>query len=296
VTFDVRLSNTAGRSNEWFPLKPGTDGIVALAMAHSIIQQGLHDREFLSRWTNYPLPRLVEHLAGYTPEQAEKVSGVKAADIKRLAAEFAQAKPATVLTGRGVSGHQNGVQNERCMMLLSAVVGGIDVPGGCCLPRKMDMGEPRWKSPFPSSFQALTALREGKGQPDIYLCYLANPVYAMPNTAEVIKLPKDEKKVPFLVVADTHLTETGALADLLLPMTTYLESWNLESGRPWALFFVSLRQPVVALGSPCPWGRSDRLAKRLERTCRRLSLRQQRGVHGRAPPGRRAGQGEGWKA
>jgi thiosulfate reductase/polysulfide reductase chain A len=266
VTFDVRLSNTAGRSNEWLPLKPGTDGIVALAMAHSIIQQGLHDKEFLSRWTNYPLPRLVEHLAGYTPEQAEKVSGVKAADIKRLAAEFAQAKPATVLAGRGVSGHQNGVQNERCMMLLSAVVGAIDVPGGGCLPRKMDLGEPRGKSPFSSSFQALTALKEGKGQPDIYLCHLANPAYAMPNTAEVIKLLKDEKKVPFLIVADTHLTETGALADLLLPMTTYLESWNLESRPAMGLVpFVSIRQPVVA-----PLGKSMSLGDALTGLAKRL--------------------------
>jgi thiosulfate reductase/polysulfide reductase chain A len=266
VTFDVRLSNTAGRSNEWIPLKPGTDGIVALALAHSIIHQGLHDRDFLSRWTNYPLPRLVEHLAGYTPEQAEKISGVKAADIKRLAAEFAQAKPATVLAGRGVSGHQNGVQNERCMMLLRAVVGGIDVPGGCCLPRKMDLGEPRWKSPFLSSLQALTALKEGKGQPDIYLCYLANPAYAMPNTAEAVNLLKDEKKIPFLVVADTHLTETGALADLLLPMTTYLESWNLESRPAMNLVpFVSIRQPVVA-----PLGKSMSLGDALIGLAKRL--------------------------
>lgn len=47
VTFDVRLSNTAGKSNEWFPVNPGTDEIVALAMAQHIIQQGLHDKDFL---------------------------------------------------------------------------------------------------------------------------------------------------------------------------------------------------------------------------------------------------------
>jgi len=109
---------------------------------------GLQDKEFLSRWTNYPLPKLAEHLAPYHPEQAEKVSGVKAADIKRLAAELAQAKPATLLAGRGVAGHGNGVQNERCVALLGAVVGAIDVPGGCCLPRKMDLGEPKGKSPY----------------------------------------------------------------------------------------------------------------------------------------------------
>jgi thiosulfate reductase/polysulfide reductase chain A len=266
VTFDVRLSNTAGRSNEWIPLKPGTDGIVALAMAQHILQQGLHDKEFLSRWTNVPLPRLAEHLAPYTPEQAEKVSEVKAADIKRVAVEFARAKPAVALAGRGVSGHANGVQNERCIAFLNAVVGSIDVPGGCCLPRKMDLGEPRWKRPYASSLQALTALKEGKGLPDIYLCYLANPAYATPNTAEVTRLLKDEKKIPFLVVADTHLTETGALADLLLPMTTYLESWNLESRPAMGLVpFVSIRQPVVA-----PLGKSLSLGDALAGLAKRL--------------------------
>jgi thiosulfate reductase / polysulfide reductase chain A len=259
VTFDARLSNTAGKSQEWFPIKPGTDGMVALAMAQHIIQQGLQDKEFLSRWTNYPFPKLAEHLATYTPEQAEKVSGVKAADIKRLATELAQAKPATLLAGRGMAGHGNGVQNERCVALLGAVVGAIDVPGGCCLPRKMDLGEPKGKSPYASSFQALAALKEGQGRPDVYFCYLANPAYANPDSAEVAKLLKDEKKIPFLVVADTHLTETGALADLLLPMTTYLESWNLESRPAMGLVpFVSIRQPMIP-----PMGKSMSLGDAL---------------------------------
>jgi anaerobic selenocysteine-containing dehydrogenase len=266
VTFDVRLSNTAGRSNEWIPLKPGTDGIVALAMAQHILQQGLHDKEFLSRWTNVPLPRLAEHLAPYTPEQAEKVSAVKASDIKRLAVEFAKAKPSVVMAGRGVSGHVNGVQNERCIALLNAVVGSIDVPGGCCLPRRMDLGEPKWKRPYASSLQALRALKEGKGLPDVYLCYLANPAYATPSTAEATQLLKDEKKIPFLVVADTHLTETGALADLLLPMTTYLESWNLESRPAMDLVpWVSIRQPLVA-----PLGKSMSLGDALAGLAKRL--------------------------
>jgi len=246
VTFDVRLSNTAGKSHEWFPLNPGTDGIVALAMAQHILQQGLHDKEFLSRWTNLPLPGLVEHLSQYTPEAAEKVSGVKAGEIRRIATEFAQVKPAATISGRGVSGHQNGVFNERCIALLNAVVGNVDVPGGCCLPRMMELDELRPKSPFSSSPQAFAALREGKAKVEFYLAYMANPAYANPNTAEVLKLLKDEKRVPFLVVADTNLTETGALADLLLPMASYLESWNLES-RPALDFvpFVSLRQPIV---------------------------------------------------
>jgi len=245
VTFDVRLSNTAGKSQEWIPVIPGTDGVIALAMAHHILQQGLHDAEFLNKWTNVPVAKLSEHLAPYTPEQAEKTSGVKAAEIRRLAVELAQARPATILTGRGVGGHQNGVLTERCVSLLCAVIGNIDIPGGNCLPRVLDLGEPALKAPFSSSPQAFSFLKEGKKKPEILLEYLANPAYANPGAGEIVQILKDEKKVPFLVVADTHLTETGALADILLPMATYLESWNLETRPAMDLVpFVSIRQPI----------------------------------------------------
>ncbi|MCX5908033.1 MAG: molybdopterin-dependent oxidoreductase [Deltaproteobacteria bacterium] len=246
VTFDVRLSNTAGKSHEWFPVKPGTDGLIALAMAHHILKQGLEDKQFLRRWANVPASNLAEHLATFTPEQAEKESGVKAADIRRLAETFAQVKPATIITGRGVNGHQNGTFNERCIALLNGVVGNIDIPGGCCLPRTLDLHTTTFKSPFSSSPQALAALKEGKGKPEVYFCYLANPAYANPDANEVAQVLKDEKRLPFFVVADTQVTETGALADLLLPTTSYLESWNLETRPAMEMIpFVSLRQPVV---------------------------------------------------
>ncbi len=67
VTFDVRLSNTAGSSDEWFAPFPGTDGAIALAMNHVILQEGLHDAEFIERWTNVTVEELREHLRAYTP-------------------------------------------------------------------------------------------------------------------------------------------------------------------------------------------------------------------------------------
>ena len=94
VTFDVRLSNTAGASDEWFAPYPGTDGAIALAMAYSIIAAGKHDADFITNWTNVSVEELLEHLEKYTPEYAESVSGVPAADIKRIALEFADAAPA----------------------------------------------------------------------------------------------------------------------------------------------------------------------------------------------------------
>ena len=82
MTFDVRLSNTAGRSDEWFAPYPGTDGAVALAMGHTILTEGLHDADFINTWTNVSVEELTAHMQQYTPEWAESVSGIKAADIR----------------------------------------------------------------------------------------------------------------------------------------------------------------------------------------------------------------------
>ena len=71
VTFDVRISQTAGKSDEWFPIIPGTDGMVVLAMAYVIASEGLWDREFIERWTNTSPARLLRHLSAYTPKKAE---------------------------------------------------------------------------------------------------------------------------------------------------------------------------------------------------------------------------------
>ena len=116
VTFDVRLSHTAGNSEEWFPATPGTDGVVALAMANVIVNNKLHDQQFVQRWLNMPTSQLAQYLSKYTPEMAEKISGIAAADIERIAREFAINQPAVAISGRGVSSHFNGVYNERCYL------------------------------------------------------------------------------------------------------------------------------------------------------------------------------------
>ena len=91
VTFDVRLSNTAARSTEWVPIKPGTDGAVALAMCKVIMDAGLYDKEFFkfikatpnsNDGTDEKVDALKVHLAQYTPAWAEKISGVSAVKIK----------------------------------------------------------------------------------------------------------------------------------------------------------------------------------------------------------------------
>lgn len=260
VTFDPRLSQTAGKSDEWFPIRPGTDGIVALAMANVIMREGLADRGFIDKWCNYPADKLAAHLAQFTPEAAERESGVSAADIRRIAIELATTKPATTVSTGGVSKHENGVQTERAVMLLNAITGNIDVKGGFCLPRRYQLPQPKPEPNIPNSASAffghgllglegeaglLDAVEHGTNI-DTCILYKANPCYEWPDTSRTTSVFSDERKVPFIVAIDSFMTETAAYADLILPDSIYLEKFEVETPPSFSMVpIVSLRQPVV---------------------------------------------------
>ncbi|KKM09496.1 hypothetical protein SY88_17925 [Clostridiales bacterium PH28_bin88] len=268
VTFDVRLSNTAGRSDEWVPIKPGTDGLVALALANVIMQEGLYDKDFIENWTNVTVDQLKEHLKQYTVERAEKESGVPAADIARIAREFATTKPATTISYRGVCAHYNGLMNERAVFLLNVITGNVDVPGGACLPQggKLNKSGPApapskpsakslikeaWKKDYPEASHGvnqtvLPYVKAGKAKCQVYMTYVYNPVYSNPDSDLQADILKDESLIPYLVAIDAYMSEATALADIILPDATYLERWDPETTNSYAMFpFVSLRQPIV---------------------------------------------------
>ena len=264
VTFDVRVSQTAGKSDEWHPIKPGTDGIVALAMANEIMQANLYNKEFLEKWTNYPVDKLKNYLSQYTSEIAEKESGVSAADIKRIAYEFAETKPATTISTGGVTKHKNGTYNERCVFLLNVITGNIDTKGGYCMPRMFELKDldpvpqvPSIKSellrpsnfpllPHEAFYQVLPMVEAGREKVSLYMTYNYNPVYSNPCSLAIRDILKNEKIIPFYVAIDSSFTESTVLADIILPEATYLERWELETPPSLSFIpFVSLRQPVV---------------------------------------------------
>ena len=276
-TFDVRLSNTAASSTEWLPVKPGTDGAVALAMCNVIMQAGLYDKEFFtfikatkdsSASTAAKVDALKSHLAKYTPEWAEKISGVPAAKIKAIALELASTKPACVISYRGAVAHYHGADTERAIQMLAAITGNIDNPGGRCLA----VGA-KWKSPkgpkdkpkakklkivdgfkgdiaYPThhaNHQILKVIKDGShGRPDVYMWYCYTPVYANGDCQENIDILKDESLIPFTVCVNAYYDESAALADLILPNPSYLEWWDWEDMvSPTQVPEYYIRQPFV---------------------------------------------------
>ncbi|MEE9443499.1 MAG: molybdopterin-dependent oxidoreductase [candidate division Zixibacteria bacterium] len=263
-TFDVRLSNTAAKSTEWVPIKPGTDLAVILAMGNVLIEEGLADEAFIRDFTDVSMDELGQHLASYTPEWAESISGVPAKKIRTIATELGTIKPGLVTSKRGLFMHHNGVQAQRALHLLSALAGHISpkgtrgpragwdyafpFPQPAEPPRSLNLfsGEPGkyFFTDWGVSHKIVHMLDQGLDRPEIYLVYCHNPVYSNGDCSHNIKVYKDVEKVPFLVACDVVLSETSELGDLVIPDATYLERWTLESTTANNTPEYYLRQPM----------------------------------------------------
>ena len=265
-TFDVRLSNTAAKSTEWVPIKSGTDLAVVLAMCNVLLQNGICDKKFIESYTNVTVDELKKHLSQYTPQWAEKISGVPAEKIRTIALGYGRTTPSVCISYRGAVMHYNGVQTQRAIMMLQAIAGNIDRPGGNC--RAVGAS---WKYKFPkpktkgkklhivdgekgayaypthhASHQVFHMIDKGPERPDIYMMYCYNPVYVNGDVQASIDLMKNEQKMPFIVSVDVALSESTELADLVLPDTTYLERWTADDMVcPSQIKEYYIRQPMV---------------------------------------------------
>jgi len=282
VTFDVRLSNTAGRSDEWWAPNPGSEGAIALAMGHAIMAAGLADRAFLDDWCNVGANELQAWLKPHTPEWGESLSGIPAADITRMALEFAAVKPACVaFTNRGSSAHYNGFNNDRAVILLNAIVGSIGAPGGYCygeeptrVPPRV-FPQPRPVPPAPTAKSAIENppewplankwqrmkvgqivydyLKQGRGKVQVYISYtLASPQTWPEGRSLAVEVLKDEDLIPFHVCSDVVYSETAHYADIILPDASYMERWGFDTRNNMELRdYVTLRQPIVPPPGEC---------------------------------------------
>jgi anaerobic selenocysteine-containing dehydrogenase len=281
VTFDVRLSNTAAKSTEWVPVKPGSDLAVVLAMCNVVMSEDLYNglgTEFLEFVKVTPDPKattaekiatLKAHLEQYTPEWAEAISGVEADKIRRIAREFATNHPAVVMSYRGAVAHHNGNDTERAVQMLAAITGNVDNPGGRCKgvgaswkypkgpknkpkSKKLKIADgPKGSAAIPShhmSHNILKMIKDGTaGRPDVYMWYCYTPVYANGEVQENIDILKDENLIPFSVCSNPFYDESAALADLILPDTTYLERWDWEDMvSPNQVPEYYIRQPAIS--------------------------------------------------
>ncbi|MBI5014243.1 MAG: molybdopterin-dependent oxidoreductase [Deltaproteobacteria bacterium] len=235
------LEGVTGSLATWHRVAPGAESCVAYGMARLLLTDRRFDAPAVAAHLGDAPSRLLAALHAYTPEAVERSSGLRAADLSRLADEFAQRRPSVALAPPGSPA-------APAAALLNHLVGAVDSPGGIPTGRGPYYVKPARRGRAPEAW--LAELVQGHTSADLYWVTNANPAYDAPQAREVSRALEDREKIATLVVMDTHLTETARLADLFLPLATAFESWGLAEGcLPDGRPYLFLQQPVTRADS-----------------------------------------------
>ena len=129
VVIDPMRNRTAQEADWHIPIRPGTDGALALGMINVIINENLTDNDYIEKYT-VGYPELKERAREYPPERVSGITGIPAADIVQLAREYARTQPAAIRFGVGIERQAGGGQCVRAISCLPALVGAWRKPGG----------------------------------------------------------------------------------------------------------------------------------------------------------------------
>ena len=265
VVIDPRRTETAIRTNaEWIPIRPGTDGALALSMIEVIIEEDLYDEDFAENWT-HGFPELRQYVQHFTPPVVEKITGIPAQTIRQLARRIATASGACPVMYTGLEYSNSGIQAIRAVFTLFALAGQLDVPGGIGLamadshfPINRSCNQPnpnleravaRDKFPIYSLYRGeshasglVTSVLEGKPYRIRGLIILgASILTSWPQTP----IWRDTlSRLDFLVTIDRQLTADAAYADIVLPGTTMFEIESYMTYGPIFRWREKLIEPV----------------------------------------------------
>jgi len=230
VVIDSYASKTAKEADWHIAPKPGTDGALAMAMMNVIISEGLVDQDYVDNYT-VGYVELKERAKTRTPEWAEKITGIAADDIRKLAREYATTPPAAIRLGVALERSYGGSQAIRAVTCLPALIGAWRHVGGGALQF------PVWEHPYkfdvisrpdliPEGTPVVNILQLGRVltneiKLDVpiqsIMIWNTNPVTQSPETDKIVK--GLEREDLFTIVADHFITDTAAYADIVLPAT-----------------------------------------------------------------------------
>jgi anaerobic selenocysteine-containing dehydrogenase len=228
VVIDAYASKTAKEADWHIAPKPGTDGALAMAVMNVIIEEGLQDQNYIDNYT-IGFKELAERAESRTPEWAEKITGIPAADIRKFAREYATTPPAAIRLGVSLERSYGGSQAIRAVTCLPALIGAWRHVGGGALQF------PVWEHPYkfdvicrpdliPDGTQVVNILQLGRaltGETKLktpiksMMVWNTNPVTQSPETDKIVKGLQREDL--FTIVADHFISDTASYADLILP-------------------------------------------------------------------------------
>jgi thiosulfate reductase/polysulfide reductase chain A len=248
VYVDIRATVTASKADKFLTIRPGTDYAMLLALVHVVLKERLYDKEYVNRYV-LGLTELEAFVAPYTPEWAEKETGIAAHDIYAIAREAAVAKPNVIFHGGWMlSRYIDSFYASRMLYILNTLLGSVESKGGLIIA----------KGPKDAGVKGLNSL--GANIPDVadkivdaemkeksigtghlvnlykaiktrepysvkaFIAYRFDPIAAFPD-------PDEQRRVldnlDLLVSIDVNYSDTAWYADVILPESTYLERSNI---------------------------------------------------------------------
>ncbi|HEX2343707.1 MAG TPA: molybdopterin-dependent oxidoreductase [Vicinamibacterales bacterium] len=283
IVIDPRLSNSSAKADLWLPAYSGTEGALLLAIAKILLDDNLFDREFVRTWVNWREYLAAEHAgveptfdnfiaalrqeyAEFTPEFAERETGVAAAKIVEAARAIARAgdRFATHSWRAAAAGNLWGWQITRCLYLLVVLTGSVGSVGGVNLhvtnkfvpkhpnppPAPGYWNELLFPREFPLAFFEMSFLlphflKEGRGRLDTYFTRVYNPLWTNPDGFTWMEVLQDESLIGCHVALTPIWSETAWFADYVLPMGLGTERHDVMSQETHAAKWIGFRQPVL---------------------------------------------------
>ncbi|HEX9199277.1 MAG TPA: molybdopterin-dependent oxidoreductase [Acidobacteriaceae bacterium] len=249
VQVEARMSQTGANCDEWIACRPGTEGLLALGIAHVILNQKLAPQGAASKAGSL-IAGWSAGLPESTPEAVEKQTGVSAAVITRIAHEIAKSGAATAIVGCAPLAHTNGLFNALAVNALEALVDSSKDPAPIMsFTPELVTGAGKSAASVQAGLAELNSLAQSalQGQPhapQVLFLYEANPIFSAPPGT---KIREAIAKVPYIVSLGNFIDETSAQADIILPDHAPLESWLDSMGESGSLQSVAnLTPPAVA--------------------------------------------------
>jgi formate dehydrogenase alpha subunit len=291
VVIDPRQIGMTDFATLWLRQNPGTDVAVFQAMAHVIVKEGLQNPDFIARRTE-GFSEYMESLSEFTPEWAEELSGVPADSIREAARIYANANRAAIYWGMGISQSTHGTDNTLSLTNLALLCGHVGQPGtglnplrgqnnvqGCSdsggLPNVYTayqaVNDPATQVKFqefwgnklsPTVGLTATEMVDGAVDKSIRGMYIVgeNPMISEPNQNHTRHALE---QLDFLVCQDIFINETGMMADVILPATSFAEKDGTFTNTDRRV--QRCRQAVAPVGQSRPdWDIVSDLARRVE--------------------------------
>lgn len=263
VVVDPYRTGTAEQADHHLMVKPGTDGALAAAVINVMLAEGLADRTYLANLTDWN-DELEAHFAGTTPDWAAAVTGLSVEEIEAFARLYGQTKRSFIRVGYGFARSRNGATNLHAVSCLPSVSGAWQVEGGGALwgngaiyhldktlIEGLDVMDPAVRIMDMTRFGPVMTgdPRDlGDGPPvTALLVQNMNPAVVCPETEKCLAgLARDDL---FTCVHEQFMTDTAAMADVVLPATTFLEhdDYYTASGHT----FLQATKPVIEPVGDC---------------------------------------------